>query len=133
VLQGADGVAFIADSRVAATRENNESFSNLKHNLKQNGIEWNEIAVVIQFNKRDLPGIRSDAAVDKIASKGREPVFKATAIDGDGVAETFLGLATATFRKLDERYELQSRFGVEYSEFIGELRAMFGSQEGGST
>src|SRR5688572_14091618 len=75
VLQGADGVAFVADSRVSETRANNESFANLRHNLEENGIAFDDIAVVIQLNKRDLPGIRSDEEVRKIQAKGREPVF----------------------------------------------------------
>lgn len=121
VLQGVDGVAFIADSRVSETRANNESFANLRANLGDNGIAWDDVAVVIQFNKRDLPGIRSDDDVQRIASKGREPVFKAVAIEGVGVAETFVGLAQATWSKLSRRFELQERFGVGPNELADRL------------
>jgi hypothetical protein len=130
VLQGADGVAFIADSRVSETRSNNESFADLRHNLAENGIAWEDIAVVIQFNKRDLPGIRSDEEVRLIAAKGEEPVFTATAIEGRGVAETFLGLASSTWRKLDRRYELEAKFGVTHDTFMGQVEALLGG--GGS-
>ena len=37
VIPGA--VAFIADSRIAETRNNNESYANLKANLRENGID----------------------------------------------------------------------------------------------
>jgi len=130
VLQGADGVAFIGDSRVAQTRENNESFANLKQNLRDNGIAWQDIALVIQFNKRDLPGIRTDADVDRIAAKGSEPVYKAVAIEHVGVKETFLGLCSATWQKLESKYELDSRFGVTHEQFIAGVQKMFG--EGGA-
>lgn len=113
VLQGADGVAFVADSRVSATRGNNVSFANLRANLRDSGIDWDDIAVVIQFNKRDLEGIRSDADVAKIAAKGNEPVFKAIATEGIGVAETFVGLAEATWANLSRRFELHERFGMD--------------------
>jgi hypothetical protein len=126
VLQGADGVAFIADSRVSETRSNNESFADLRHNLAENGIAWEDVAVAIQFNKRDLPGIRTDEEVRMIASKGEEPVFTATAIEGRGVAETFLGLASATWRKLDLRYELEGKFGVTHEEFMRQVEALVG-------
>ena len=122
VLQGADGVTFVADSRVSETRANNESFANLRANLKDNGIEWGDVAVAIQFNKRDLTGIRSDADVDKIAAKGSEPVFKAVAIDGVGVAETFLGLAEVTWAKLSQRFDLQEKFKVGPDELVDQLR-----------
>src|SRR5688572_1987675 len=85
VLQGADGVAFIADSQIKETRNNNESFADLRRNLAENGMSLDDVAMVIQFNKRDLPGIRSDDEVTKIAAKGNEPVYKAVALAGEGV------------------------------------------------
>ena len=129
VLQGADGVAFIADSRVTETRSNNESFADLRHNLAENAIAWEDIAVVIQFNKRDLPGIRTDAEVQRIAKKGDEPIFLATAIEGIGVAETFLGLASSTWTKLDNRYELRQKFGVSHVEFMRQVEGMINKRE----
>ncbi len=125
VLQGADGVAFIADSRISETRNNNESFANLKQNLKDNDIQWDDIAVVIQFNKRDLADIRTDAAVDKIAAKGAEPVYKAVALKGIGVVECFLGLCRLSWQRLDAKYQLQERYGVSAEEFANRVGAAF--------
>ncbi len=130
VLQGADGVAFIADSRISETRSNNESFADLRHNLAENDIAFDDVAVVIQFNKRDLPGIRTDDEVTRIAAKGSEPVYTATAIAAQGVAETFLGLAELTWAKLERRYSLREKFGVERSEFMAQMRAMVGQGAG---
>jgi signal recognition particle receptor subunit beta len=124
VLQGADGVAFIADSQVSETRSNNVAFADLRRNLQENGIAFDDVAVVIQFNKRDLPGIRSDEEITKIAAKGSEPVYKAIALQGEGVAETFLGLASSTWKKLEKRYELDSKFGVTHDEFMEQVRGM---------
>ena len=130
VLQGADGVAFIADSQVAQTRNNNESFADLRRNLAENGIGFDDVAIVIQFNKRDLEGIRSDDEVRHIASKGKEPVYTATAIEGVGVAETFLGLADLTWTKLEQRYALAEKFGVGREEFMAHMHAMLGAPAG---
>ncbi len=130
VLQGADGVAFIADSRVSETRGNNESFANLKQNLKEHGLSFNDIALVIQFNKRDLPGIRSDAEVKKIASKGKEPVFTAIALEGQGVPETFKGLASLSWRKIEKKFNFAERFGVTHEDFMARIDELF---EGGGT
>jgi len=125
VLQGADGVAFIGDSRITETRSNNESYANLKYNLKQNGLSLEDVAVVIQFNKRDLPGIRTDDEVERIARKGTEPVHKAIAIEGVGVAETFIGLADMTWKKLERKYDLQERFDVTHDEFMEQILGLF--------
>ncbi len=130
VLQGADGVVFVADSRISETRGNNESFADLRQNLAENAIAFEDIAVAIQFNKRDLEGIRSDEEVTRIAAKGSEPVFQATAIQGIGVAETFAGLASTTWKKLDRRYELDRRFGVSHDQFMERLMGLVHRGEG---
>jgi hypothetical protein len=129
VLQGADGIAFIADSRVAQTRGNNESFANLKQNLKDNGLSFNDIALVIQFNKRDLPEVRSDAEIKKIATKGKEPVYTAVALEGQGVAETFKGLASLSWERLESKFHFAERFGVTHEDFMQRIGDLF---EGGA-
>jgi hypothetical protein len=118
VLQGADGVAFIADSQVAETRANNESFANLKANLKENRLDIEQIPSVIQFNKRDLPGIRSEDDIRKIAQKGNEPIFLATATTGAGVRETLMGLMAATADSLERRIGLTSQHGISREELL---------------
>src|SRR5690606_8898862 len=107
------------------TRNNNESFANLKQNLRDNGLSFNDIALVIQFNKRDLPGIRSDAEVEKIASKGKEPVFTAVALEGKGVAETFKGLAALSWQKLESKFHFSERFGVSHADFMSRIDELF--------
>jgi signal recognition particle receptor subunit beta len=129
VLQGADGVAFIADSRVSETRSNNESFANLKQNLRDNGLDFDDIALVIQFNKRDLPGIRSDAEIKRIATKGKEPVYTAVGVQGLGVPETFLGLAALSWRKLEAKFNFAERFGVTHDDFMARIGELFGGKD----
>lgn len=121
VLQGTDGVAFIADSRVSETRNNNLSYADLKSNLKENGIDPATIPLVIQFNKRDLPGVRSDDELDQLAQRGRQPMFRASAIQGEGVGETFLGLVRHTWAHLEARLQLEQRYGLSGEQLIGQL------------
>jgi hypothetical protein len=118
VLQGADGVAFIADSQLSETKANLESFVNLKKNLRDNGLDINQIALVIQFNKRDLPNIRPDEEIDRLAQRGREPIFKAIAIQGKGVMETFLGILKLTWAKLQQKHDLKSKFQITQQNFM---------------
>jgi len=127
VLQGCDGVAFIADSRISETAANNESFVNLKQNLRENGIDPAQTPITIQFNKRDLPGIRSDADLERIAARGKEPVFAAVAVKGEGVVETFLGLASAVWESLDKKLGLGSTHGVKKDELLGALASQLGT------
>lgn len=122
VLKGADAVAFIADSQIAEIKNNQESFLNLKENLKESGLTLKNMPLVIQFNKRDLPQIRTDAELDAMAAKGREPVFKAVAVQGVGVVETLLGLIDITWQRLDEEHNLTSKFGLEGIRLLRSLR-----------
>ncbi len=126
VLQGADGVAFIADSQRSETKSNANSFVNLRQNLTENGIDPATVPLVIQFNKRDLEDIRTDAEIDALAARGKEPVFKATAIRGVGVLETLLGLMEITWRHLEANHQLEEKFGVRTDPLLAEMRAHLG-------
>ena len=127
VLKGVDGVAFIADSRISETAANQESYANLRENLRDIGIDPGEIPVVTQFNKRDLEGIRSDAEIDGLIVAG-ERLFKACAVRGEGVLVTFIGLAEATWERLEARYQLEEKFGIGRDELLRQLSALFGKK-----
>jgi len=118
VLQGADGVAFVADSQKSLSKANNESWRDMANNLKMNGLDINEIPMVIQFNKRDLPEVRSDEEIAEVGRKGKEPVFKAVAIKGEGVMETLEGILRLTWRLLNSKYGLEEKLQVKENEFI---------------
>lgn len=122
VLQGADAVAFIADSQVSETVANQESFLDLKKNLQENGLDIKGMPLVIQFNKRDLPNIRPDSEVDMLTAKGREPVYKAVATRGDGVIETLLGLLELTWERLNSWHDLEGKFQVDGKMLMDNLR-----------
>ncbi len=127
VLQGADGVVFVADSQRSETRANQEAFLDMQRNLRDNGIDPARTPLVIQFNKRDLPDIRPDEEIDRLARRGREPVFKAVAIRGIGVMETLLGLLELTWRHLDAEHQLQEKLGVRPDSLLDEVRERLGA------
>ncbi|MBI3723721.1 GTPase, partial [bacterium] len=52
VLQGADGVVFVADSQPDKMDENLESLQNLDDNLKEQGLDIRTLPLVLQWNKR---------------------------------------------------------------------------------
>ncbi len=131
VLQAADGVAFIADSQRSEADANRESFVNLKRNLVENGIDPSRIPIVIQFNKRDMEDIRSDAELEAIANQSREPIYRAIATRGYGVMQTLRGLLGQTWNKLEEENELEERFGISPARFMQEVDANLKHDPGG--
>jgi len=123
VLQGTDGVAFIADSQRSEADANRESFLNLKRNLEDNGIDPEKIPIVIQFNKRDMEQIRTDEELEVIAQRSKEPIYKAVATRGYGVMQTLRGLIRDTWMKLEEEHQLEEKFGIGPARFMNEVEA----------
>ncbi len=118
VLQGADGIAFIADSQISETEHNAAAFLDMRQNLADLGLNVRQMPLVIQFNKRDMDRIRSDEEIAALARRGREPVFKASAVTGQGVLETFFGLLHVTWKKLDAEHQLGKMLGIAGNELL---------------
>jgi signal recognition particle receptor subunit beta len=118
VLAGADGVVFVADSQRTMSRANNEFWKGMRQYLRDNGIDPQTIPAVIQFNKRDLEGIRTDDELEQIRRRGNEPVYTAVAIRGEGVLETLNGLLELVFADLDRRYDFNRKFQFTAEEFF---------------
>lgn len=87
VLQGADGVVFVADSQTARHDANLESMENLRDNLRTHGMNPNTVPLVIQYNKRDLPNLLSVEQMDRDLNPRRVPYFETCAVSGVGVFE----------------------------------------------
>jgi len=89
VLKGADSIVFVADSQPSMIESNRESFVNLVDNMKENNLDPDDTPIVIQYNKRDIPGVLSvDQLQDQLGLEGY-PYHEASAIKGEGVMETF--------------------------------------------
>jgi hypothetical protein len=118
VLQNADAVAFIANSQRDATAENNEYWANLQANLRANGLEPDDVPVVIQFNKLDLPGAKTLEELEDVRRRGSERVYGAVAVRGEGVLETLHGLLSVAYQRLDARHGISTRLGLTEDGFL---------------
>ena len=133
VLAGADGVVFVADSQLSEARANNEYWHGMQSYMQQTGIDPVSIPTVIQFNKRDLPGVRTVEEIDGIRKKSPEPVFEAVAIRGEGVIDTLRGLLLVMFKDLNRRYDFENKFGISAREFVDAVFANRLAQGGAPT
>jgi signal recognition particle receptor subunit beta len=93
VLQGVDGVVFVADSSASMLNENLESLRNLEENLNEYGKSLATIAHVIQYNKRDLPDAMSVEELAAHLNLHGAPHYEAIANTGQGVFPTLKALA----------------------------------------
>jgi len=100
VLQGVDGVVFVADSQVDMMGSNIESLKNLHENLSTYGKKLAELPFVMQYNKRDLKNIASVQEMSKALNTMAVPVYEGVAKDGRGVTETLVGISRLVFANL---------------------------------
>ncbi len=88
VLQGVDGVVFVADSQLARREANVESMNNLQDNLRGHGMNPDTVPQVLQFNKRDLSGCMPVQQMDRELNKRGLKWFETCALSGQGVFDT---------------------------------------------
>jgi signal recognition particle receptor subunit beta len=102
VLQGADGVVFVADSQARQLDENIESLQDLHANLGDQGMDPRSVPLVLQYNKQDLPRdmIMSVDDLDEALNFRGVPRFAADALHGVGVFETLRGIAELVLKRL---------------------------------
>jgi len=102
VLQGADGVVFVADSQARRLDDNLESLQDMHTNLLAQGVDVRQLPVVFQYNKQDLPGdlILSPPELDDALNFRAVQSFPADALHGSGVFETLKGISELVLRRL---------------------------------
>ncbi|HET7710859.1 MAG TPA: GTPase domain-containing protein [Thermoanaerobaculia bacterium] len=108
VLKGADSVVFVADSQPAMVDANRESFANLIENLQENNIDPNDTPIIIQYNKRDIPGVLPVEELQQALGFEGYPYAEAAAIKGEGVMETFKLASKVTAKHLMNRLKGKS-------------------------
>ena len=102
VLQGADGVVFVADSQARQLDENVESLQDLHANLAEHGVDPRTVPLVLQYNKQDLPRemILPAQELDDALNFRGVPYFAADALYGRGVFETLRAISELVLRRL---------------------------------
>lgn len=89
ILRGVDGIVFVADSAPNRLRANAESMRNMRENLAEYGLTLDDVPIVIQVNKRDLPDALPVEMVRAVVDPEEKfPVLEAVATEGKGVFET---------------------------------------------
>ena len=104
VLQGADGVVFVADSQVRQLDENIESLQNLHQNVLDQGMDVRTLPMILQYNKQDLPRelVLSPEELDDALNFRALTSVSADALHGPGVFETLKAISADVLRKLSE-------------------------------
>lgn len=109
VLTGVDGIIFVADSQRSMTRENIESFQDLKENLQYYNRNLESIPLIIQYNKRDMPDVLNIKELNKQLNPASLPFFESVAVNGTGVLPTLTSCCKMVLQNLKQKSSATSR------------------------
>lgn len=100
ILNGVDGIVFVADSAPEKYRENYASLQNMEENLAEYGLSLDELPWVLQYNKRDLPNAVPVEHLNKALNARGVPAFQAVAVQGPGVFDTLKTISKLVLARL---------------------------------
>lgn len=128
VLDGADGVVFVADSQRGAHERNVESLHDLEDNLLRMGTSLKKLPFVIQYNKRDLPDCGTLDEMRAQLNPDGVPDFATTASKGVGVVEALKTITRLVTDYLSqqapkEREDGSSRMALNLTTRVSDAQA----------
>ena len=100
ILKGVDGIVFVVDSQAERMEANIESFDALQKSLDQQGYDFGKVPLVLQYNKRDMPGTVSLRELEATFNSLQHPYFEAVASRGQGVMETLQSISQLIIQEL---------------------------------
>lgn len=103
VLEGADGVVFVADSSASREEANLQSRDDMVDALRAFGRPLEDIPHVYQWNRRDAPDAMPVKTLEKLLNPEGAPSFSAVAVKGTGVRETQALVLKAVFEDIRQR------------------------------
>jgi len=100
ILNGADGIVLVADSRRDRLEENFGCVVELEANMQALHRDLAEFPLIMQWNKRDLPDALSVAVLERYLNRRSVPSIEATALTGVGVFPTLRTICKLVMARL---------------------------------
>jgi signal recognition particle receptor subunit beta len=109
VLNGVDGIVFVADSKKDSMDANLDTLLDLEKHLIENGKTLEDFPWVLQYNKRDLPDAESVDEIEKKLNFFGVPSFEAVATRGQGVFPTLKTVIKKVVQNVQSQLEGSQR------------------------
>lgn len=100
ILNGVDGIIFVADSDVTRSKDNVDSLQNMIENLSEYNLTLDNIPWVLQYNKRDLATAMPVERLEKELNIRAVPSFEAISSEGLGVFATLKAISKLILNRL---------------------------------
>ena len=99
ILEGADGVVFVADSQPERLEDNLTSYRKMREHLRDYNVDVREFPIVLQYNKRDCANPIPVGTLERELDLNGIKTCEAVATDGEGVMETLRHLSREVILK----------------------------------
>jgi mutual gliding-motility protein MglA len=100
ILKGVDGLVFVADSQAERMDANIAALENLYENLFDYGYDPEQLPIVLQWNKRDMPTAVPIAELSRQLNPMGLQEYEAVAARGTGVFDTLKGVSKLVLKAL---------------------------------
>ncbi|MDZ4837603.1 MAG: GTPase domain-containing protein [Candidatus Melainabacteria bacterium] len=100
ILNGVDGIIFVADSDVMRSKDNVDSLQNMIENLAEYSLTLDNIPWVLQYNKRDLANAMPIERMERELNNRQVPSFEAVGSEGLGVFATLKAISKLILNRL---------------------------------
>lgn len=100
VLNGSDGVVFVADSQKNKLEDNIKSLRELAVNVTKQNKKFQDFPMVLQYNKRDVPNALPAELMDRYLNSLKWQRFEAIATTGVGIFDTLKAISKLVISKL---------------------------------
>src|SRR5512137_3124339 len=98
VLNGCDGVVFVADSQRESQAATVESLENLEENLREQGRALDKVPLVFQYNKRDCRDLIPVEELERLLNPHQRPAFETIATAGQGVHQALKAISVEVLK-----------------------------------
>ena len=103
LLDRVDGIVLVLDAQPDKLDANVASFDELSQALGAYGRSLADVALVVQYNKRDLADPYALEDLHRKLAPGNAPIFEAVASEGTGVLQTLSTISKRVIRNLREQ------------------------------
>jgi signal recognition particle receptor subunit beta len=101
ILRGVDGIVFVADSDEHRIDANLECLYNLHENLAEHNLKAEDLPIVMQWNKRDMPTAMPVPDLEQELNPESYESYEAVAINGSGVFDTLKCISKMVLHRLN--------------------------------
>ncbi len=106
ILEEADGIVIVADSRAEALEDNISSLEDLEEILVEKHIRLSDLPIIIQYNKRDIENPLAVGVLEEKLNRNKWPWLDTSAIDGRNIKNTLSIASQLVYQEAARYYSL---------------------------